>query len=66
LSWLDEAKAVLQRQRARTELIGPWIFHNPRTRAPWNAMCLMAGANPRGSRQLGHKSTKMLYEAYSR
>lgn len=33
---LEAAKASLQRQRARTELAGGRIFHNPRTGAPWN------------------------------
>jgi integrase len=98
LELLDRAAAVLQRQRARTELAGGPIFRNPRTGKPWNdeqvqrkvldaalkrvgvrhrppkqtrhtfaTMCLMTGANPAWvARQLGHKSTKMLYEVYSR
>jgi len=33
---LEAAKATLQRQRAFTELVGRRIFHNPRTKSPWN------------------------------
>lgn len=95
---LERAKAALARQRARTELAGKRIFHNPRTGEPWNdeqvqrkvldaslkrlgirhrppkqtrhtfaTMMLMAGCNPAWvARQLGHRSTKMLYEVYAR
>ena len=98
LELLERAAGVLQRQRARTELAGKAIFHNPTTGAPWAdeqvqrryfdaavkriglrhrppkqtrhtfaTMCLMAGANPAWvARQLGHASSKMLFDVYSR
>jgi integrase len=98
LELLERAAAVLQRQRARTELAGGAIFHNPTTGKPWAdeqvqrryfeaavkrleiryraqkqtrhtfaTVCLMAGANPAWvARQLGHASSKMFFEVYSR
>jgi integrase len=98
LELLERAASVLQTQRARTELAGGAIFHNPTTGKPWAdeqvqrryfeasikrlglrhrppkqtrhtfaTMCLMAGANPAWvARQLGHASSKMLFEVYSK
>lgn len=98
LEVLERATAALQRQRARTELLGGAIFHNPTTGNPWAdeqvqrryfevaikrlglrhrppkqtrhtfaTVCLMAGCNPAWvARQLGHASSKMLFEVYSR
>jgi len=98
LELLERAAGVLQRQRARTELAGGAIFHNPTTDIPWAdeqvqrryfqasikrlglrhrppkqtrhtfaTICLMAGANPAWvARQLGHASSKMLFEVYSK
>lgn len=98
LELLERATAALQRQRARTELLGGAMFHNPTTGKPWAdeqvqrryfeaavkrlglrhrppkqtrhtfaTVCLMAGANPAWvARQLGHASSKMLFEVYSR
>lgn len=98
LELLERASGALLRQRARTELAGGAIFHNPATGKPWAdeqgqrrlfdaaikrlgirhrapkqtrhtfaTVCLMSGANPAWvARQLGHASSKMLFEVYSR
>ena len=98
LSFLSVPPMCSRRQRARTELAGGAIFHNPTTGKPWAdeqvqrryfeaamkrlgiryrapkqtrhtfaTMCLMAGADPAWvARQLGHASSKDVFEVYSR
>lgn len=64
--WNDEQ---VQRKVLDASLKRLGIRHRPpkQTRHPFATMMLMAGCNPSWvARQLGYKSTKMLYEVYAR
>lgn len=64
--WNDEQ---VQRKLLDASLKRCGIRHRPpkQTRHTFATICLMTGANPAWvARQLGHRSTKMLYEVYSR